>query len=73
MPSTRKPHVAAERFLQPVFDDETGILRTTRMIEPGERADLTDVEATILGAKARLEVAPPDEPPARGEPTDVGP
>ena len=68
MPSPRKPHVATERFLQPIFDEETGAVRTTRMIESGERADLTDAEATALGGKARAVVAgPPVDVPAPGD------
>ena len=71
MPTTRKPHVATERFLQPSFDEETGAVRTTRMIEPGDRAELTDAEVVALGGKARAAAAV--EPPAAGDPPDVSP
>ena len=70
MPALRKPHVATERFLQPIFDEETGALRTTRMIEPGDRAELTDAEVVALGGKTRP--PPAVEPPAPGGPPDVG-
>lgn len=72
MPSTRKPHVATERFLQPVFDDQTGVVQTMRLIEPGERAELTDAEVAALGGKARAAEAAV-ESPLPGGPPDVGP
>lgn len=71
MPALRRPHVATERFLQPIFDEETGALRTTRMIEPGDRAELTDAEVVALGGKARAAAAV--EPAAPGGLPDVGP
>jgi hypothetical protein len=73
MSNTRTPHVVTERFLQPIFDEETGAVRTTRMVEPGERADLTVAEALALGGKARVQVAgPPVDVPAPGGPPDGG-
>ncbi len=71
MPAMRRPHIATERFLQPIFDEETGAVRTTRMIEPGDRTELTDAEVVALGGKARA--APAVEPPAPGGPPDVRP
>ncbi len=60
----RRPFIAVERFLHPVFDEDTGALRTTRLVEPSDRAELTETEAAALGGKARAtEPATPEPPP----------
>lgn len=59
----RKPCIASERFLQPIFD-ASGALQTARLVEAGNEVNLADDEVVALEGKARP-VTPRDPPAGR--------